>query len=54
MRVGFEDNIYLKRGVFAKSNAELVSAAVKIIEGMGKEVATVNEAREIIGFKATV
>jgi len=54
LRVGFEDNIYLKRGVLAKSNAELVSAAVKMIEGMGKEVATVNEAKEIIGFKALV
>jgi 3-keto-5-aminohexanoate cleavage enzyme len=52
LRVGFEDNIYLKRGVLAKSNAELVSAAVKMIEGMGKEVASVNEAKEIIGFKA--
>jgi len=50
LRVGFEDNIYLKRGVLAKSNAELVSAAVKIIEGMGKEVATVEEAKKIIGI----
>jgi len=50
LRVGFEDNIYLKRGVLAKSNAELVSSAVKIIEGMGKEVASVEEARRIIGI----
>ncbi len=50
LRVGFEDNIYLKRGVLAKSNAELVSAAVKIIEGMGKEPASVEEARQIIGI----
>ncbi len=50
LRVGFEDNIYLKRGVLAKSNAELVSAAVKIIEGMGKEAASVEETKEIIGI----
>ena len=51
LRVGFEDNLYLKKGVLAKSNAELVSAAVKMIEAMGKEVASVKEAREIIGLK---
>jgi len=51
LRVGFEDNLYLRKGVLAKSNAELVEAAVKIIEGMGKEVASVKEAKEIIGIK---
>lgn len=50
LRVGFEDNIYKKRGVLARSNAELVECAVKIIEGMGKEVASVEEARGIIGI----
>jgi len=52
LRVGFEDNLYLKKGLLAKSNAELVSAAVKIIEGMGKEVASVEAARGIIGIKS--
>ncbi|MDD5748445.1 MAG: 3-keto-5-aminohexanoate cleavage protein [Actinomycetota bacterium] len=51
LRVGFEDNIYVKRGVLAKSNADLVSAAVKIVEAMGKEVANTKEAKKIIGVK---
>ena len=38
VRVGFEDNIYLRRGVLLKSNAEMV------------EVATPDEAREILGI----
>ena len=50
MRVGFEDNIYAKRGVLAKSNAELVERAVAIVEAMGREVATVAEAREKLGL----
>jgi len=54
LRVGFEDNLYLRKGVLAKSNAELVEAAVKIIEAMGKQVASVKEAREIIGVRASV
>ncbi|MGY4362903.1 uncharacterized protein (DUF849 family) [Bradyrhizobium sp. i1.3.1] len=48
VRVGLEDNIYLRRGVLA-SNAELVENAVGIIERMGASVATPAEAREMIG-----
>jgi len=48
MRVGFEDNIYLSKGVLARSNAELVAKAVRIIREFGLEVATVEEAREIM------
>ncbi|MGY4408341.1 uncharacterized protein (DUF849 family) [Bradyrhizobium sp. LB7.1] len=48
VRVGLEDNIYLRRGVLA-SNAELVENAVGIIERMGASVATPAEAREILG-----
>ncbi|WOH80413.1 3-keto-5-aminohexanoate cleavage protein [Bradyrhizobium sp. BEA-2-5] len=48
VRVGLEDNIYLRRGVLA-SNAQLVENAVGIIERMGANVATPTEAREIIG-----
>jgi 3-keto-5-aminohexanoate cleavage enzyme len=44
--VGFEDNIYLYRGVLAKSNAELVEKAVKIIHELGLEIASTQEARE--------
>lgn len=46
IRVGFEDNIYLHRGVLAKSNAELVEKAVKIIHELGLEIASTQEARE--------
>ncbi|MGY4430832.1 uncharacterized protein (DUF849 family) [Bradyrhizobium sp. F1.13.1] len=50
VRVGLEDNIYLRRGVLA-SNAELVENAVGIIERMGASVATPAEARAILGLK---
>jgi len=46
-RVGLEDNIYMSKGVYAKSNAELVERAVKIIELTGNSIATPQEAREI-------
>ncbi len=49
VRVGLEDNLYLKRGVFA-TNGQLVERAKTIIEGMGAEVATPDEAREILGL----
>jgi len=48
LRVGFEDNVYLSKGVLAKSNAELVEKAVRIIRELGFEVANVEEAREIL------
>lgn len=50
VRVGLEDNIYLRRGVLA-SNAELVDNAVAIIERMGASVATPAEARAILGVE---
>ena len=43
VRVGLEDNLYLSRGVFA-TNGQLVEKARSIIEGIGLEVATPNEA----------
>jgi uncharacterized protein (DUF849 family) len=49
VRVGFEDNLYLKKGQPAKSNAELVKRAVEIIHSLNKEVASVAEARQILG-----
>jgi len=48
LRVGFEDNVYLSKGILAKSNAELVEKAVHIIRELGLEVANVEEAREIL------
>ena len=48
VRVGLEDNIYLSRGVLAKSNAELVEKIVRMIRELGYEVATVDEARKLL------
>ena len=49
VRVGLEDNLYLSRGAFA-TNGQLVERAKLIIESMGYEVASVNEARTLLGF----
>ena len=51
VRVGFEDNLYLERGVLAKSNGELVAKVVRLAKELGREVATPAEAREILGLK---
>lgn len=48
VRVGMEDNLYLAKGVRAKSNAELVAKAVEIIRLLGKEIAAPDEARRIL------
>lgn len=49
VRVGLEDNLYLSRGVFA-TNGQLVERARTLIECMGYEVATPDEARKILGI----
>lgn len=51
IRVGLEDNIYISHGVLAKSNAELVEKAVRIARELDFEIATVEEAREILHLK---
>lgn len=51
MRVGLEDNLRLNRGVPAKSNGELVAKGVRIALELGREVATPDEARMILGLK---
>jgi uncharacterized protein (DUF849 family) len=48
VRVGLEDNIYVSKGVLAKSNAELVSNAVELIRLLGGTVASTQQAREIL------
>ena len=50
-RVGFEDNVYLSKGVMAKSNGELVEKVVRLAKELGREIATPAEAREILGLK---
>ncbi len=51
VRVGLEDNIYLSKGVLAKSNAELVKRVVEMARAIGREIAAPDEAREILGLK---
>ena len=49
IRVGLEDNLYIEKGKPARSNAQLVEKAVRIARELGREVATPNEARKILG-----
>ncbi|MBP5751092.1 MAG: 3-keto-5-aminohexanoate cleavage protein [Firmicutes bacterium] len=51
VRVGFEDNVYMSKGVLAKSNGEMVERVVQLAKLMNREVATPAEAREILGLK---
>ncbi|NCB42187.1 MAG: 3-keto-5-aminohexanoate cleavage protein [Clostridia bacterium] len=50
LRVGMEDNILFAPGELAKSNAQLVSRAAELIRVAGNEVATPEEAREILSI----
>jgi len=54
VRVGFEDNIYLSKGVKAKSNAELVEKVVRIARELDREIATPEEARQMLHLKDTL
>jgi uncharacterized protein (DUF849 family) len=51
VRVGLEDSLWIGPGQLAKSNAEQVLRARQIIEGLGLELATADEAREILALK---
>jgi uncharacterized protein (DUF849 family) len=51
VRVGLEDNIFIKRGVLAKSNAELVEKVVKLADLLHRDVATPTDARRILKLK---
>ncbi len=50
IRVGLEDNFYVEPGMMAKSNADLVDKAVKISRAMGREPATVQEAKRLLSI----
>lgn len=52
VRVGFEDNIYSKKGVLAKNNAQLVEMAVNLVAHLQCEVATPAEACDILGLRS--
>ena len=49
VRVGLEDNFYLPDGSMASSNGDLIARARRIVEDVGRRVATVAEARELLG-----
>jgi uncharacterized protein (DUF849 family) len=50
VRVGLEDNIYIREGVLARDNGELVEKAVNIVENLGGSIASACEARELLGL----
>ncbi|MBI4924655.1 MAG: 3-keto-5-aminohexanoate cleavage protein [Bdellovibrio sp.] len=50
VRVGFEDNIYYSKGMLAESNAQLVERVVRIAKETGREVATPQLARKLLGI----
>jgi len=47
-RVGLEDNFYLPNGEMAKSNGELVEAGATLARSIGRELASIEEAREML------
>jgi len=52
IRTGLEDNVYIRGGELAKSNAQLVERAVKIARDLGREVATVDDAKKVFGIES--
>jgi 3-keto-5-aminohexanoate cleavage enzyme len=52
VRVGFEDNIYYRKGELADSNARFVERVVRIAREVGREPATVEQARAILHLPA--
>jgi uncharacterized protein (DUF849 family) len=50
VRVGMEDNLYLAKGVLAKTNAELVTHAAGILKSLGAAIASTSDARAMLGF----
>jgi len=51
VRVGLEDSLWIGSGQLAPTNAAQVTQVRKIIEGLGLDVATPDEAREILSLK---
>ena len=51
VRVGLEDSLFISRGKLAESNAQQVAKIRRIVEDLGCEVASPDEAREILALK---
>jgi uncharacterized protein (DUF849 family) len=49
--VGLEDSLWLSKGVLAKSNVQQVLKARQVLEGLSVDIATPDEAREILHLK---
>lgn len=49
--MGMEDNIYYERGELAKTNTQFVERIVRLSKEYGREVASPNEARAILGLE---
>lgn len=52
IRTGLEDAVYISRGVLAPSNAALVSAAMDLARAVGRDVATQEQTRSLLGLPA--
>ncbi|MHB8951247.1 MAG: 3-keto-5-aminohexanoate cleavage protein [Rhodoferax sp.] len=52
VRVGFEDNVYYRKGELASSNAQLVARIARISRELDRAVATPDEARNILGLRS--
>lgn len=50
-RVGMEDNVYYRKGELAKGNAQFVDRVVRLAREIGREAASPDEARQILGLK---
>ena len=48
IRVGMEDNVLYSKGVLAESNKQFVERAVRVVKEFGREVATPDEARQLL------
>ncbi|PPA69075.1 3-keto-5-aminohexanoate cleavage protein [Jeotgalibacillus proteolyticus] len=51
VRVGMEDSVYFRKGELAKTNAQFVTRIVELAKIVGREVATPDEARELLKLK---
>jgi 3-keto-5-aminohexanoate cleavage enzyme len=51
VRVGFEDNVYYRKGELARSNAQLVSRIARISAELDRPVASAAEARKLLGIR---
>ncbi|MDY0294827.1 MAG: 3-keto-5-aminohexanoate cleavage protein [Acholeplasmataceae bacterium] len=54
VRVGLEDNLYITKGVLAKGNRELVERVKEIAKTYGRDIATPDEARQILGMRRNI